>query len=116
MRHTVAFIVGALVLAVSLPAAAQDFKLKADLFGQKKPAPKPPTVDWNWKPLTQTRASADYARDFAQFDEETITAVDKFRADRNLNYQGNPAGLVDARLIDALRAAYFDKKKAAAKR
>jgi len=50
MRHTVAFIVGALVLAVSLPAAAQDFKLKADLFGQKKPAPKPPKVDWNWKP------------------------------------------------------------------
>ena len=58
MRHTVAFVAGALVLAVSLPAAAQDFKLKADLFGQKKPAPKPPTVDWNWKPLTQTQASA----------------------------------------------------------
>ena len=51
-----------------------------------------------------------------QFDEETIAAVDKFRADHNLNYQGNPAGLVDARLIDALRSAYFEKKKAAAKR
>jgi uncharacterized Ntn-hydrolase superfamily protein len=60
------------------------------------------------------KASADYARDYAQFDEETITAVDKFRADRHLNYQGNPAGLVDARLIDALRSAYFEKKKAAA--
>ena len=62
------------------------------------------------------KASADYTRDYAQFDEETIAAVDKFRADRNLNYQGNPAGLVDARLIDALRAAYFEKKKAAPKR
>ena len=58
------------------------------------------------------KASADYTREFAQFDEETIAAVDKFRADRNLNYQGNAAGLVDARLIEALRAAYFQKKKA----
>lgn len=62
------------------------------------------------------KASADYTRDYAQFDEETIAAVDTFRADRNLNYQGNPTGLVDARLIDALRAAYFEKKKAAPKR
>jgi uncharacterized Ntn-hydrolase superfamily protein len=61
-------------------------------------------------------ANADYIREFSQFDEETIAAVDKFRADRNLNYQGNPAGLVDARLIDTLRAAYFEKKKAAARR
>ena len=58
------------------------------------------------------KASADYTRDYAQYDEETIAAVDKFRADSNLNYQGNPAGLVDARLIDALRAAYLAKKKA----
>src|SRR5471030_1356278 len=36
------------------------------------------------------KASADYTRDYAQFDEETITAVDKFRADHNLNYQGDP--------------------------
>jgi uncharacterized Ntn-hydrolase superfamily protein len=62
------------------------------------------------------KASADYTRDYSQFDEEAISAVDKFRADRNLNYQGNPAGLVDARLIDALRAVYFEKKKAAPKR
>ena len=62
------------------------------------------------------KASADYNREFSQYDEETIAAVDKFRVDHNLNYQGNPAGLVDARLIDALRTAYFEKKKAAAKR
>jgi hypothetical protein len=37
--------------------------------------------------------------------------VDKFRADHDLNYQGDAAGLVDSRLINALRAAYFAKKK-----
>ena len=57
------------------------------------------------------RATTAYNRDYAQYDAETIAAVDKFRAEHNLNYQGNPAGLVDARLIDALRKAYFDKKK-----
>jgi uncharacterized Ntn-hydrolase superfamily protein len=58
---------------------------------------------------------ASYTRDYAQFDEETVAAVDKFRADRKLDFQGNPAGLVDARLIDALRSAYFEKRKGAAK-
>jgi uncharacterized Ntn-hydrolase superfamily protein len=58
------------------------------------------------------KASADYTREFAQFDEETIAAVDKFRVDQQLNYQGNPPGLVDARLVGALRSAYYDMKKA----
>jgi predicted DsbA family dithiol-disulfide isomerase len=62
------------------------------------------------------KASADYTRQFSAFDEEAIAAVDKFRADRHLDYQGNAAGLVDARLVDALRSAYFEKKKAAATR
>ena len=57
------------------------------------------------------RLSQDYTREFATFDEEAIAAVDKFRADKNLNYQGNPAGLVDDRFVAALRAAYLDKKK-----
>ena len=61
------------------------------------------------------KASAEYARDYAQFDEETVAAVDRFRAERKLDYQGNPAGLVDARLIDALRSAYVEKKKSATK-
>src|SRR5215831_10853864 len=57
------------------------------------------------------RANADYTRDYAQYDEETIAAVDKFRKDKNLDYQGDAPGLVDARLIDALRAAYLENKK-----
>ncbi|MBW8861326.1 MAG: DUF1028 domain-containing protein, partial [Acidobacteria bacterium] len=56
-------------------------------------------------------ATAAYNRDFAIFDDETIAAVDKFRKDHTLDYQGDAPGLVDARLIDALRAAYFEKKK-----
>ena len=46
------------------------------------------------------------------YDAEAVAAVDKFRADRNLNYQGNPPGLADARLVEALRAAYLEKKRA----
>jgi uncharacterized Ntn-hydrolase superfamily protein len=61
------------------------------------------------------RQSADYTRDYAQYDEEAIAAVDKFRKDRRLDYQGNPAGLVDARMIEALRAAYLEKKKSSLK-
>jgi uncharacterized Ntn-hydrolase superfamily protein len=61
------------------------------------------------------RAQQAYTRDFGQFDEEVIAAVDKFRADRNLNYQGNPPGLVDERFVEALRTAYLEKKKGVAK-
>jgi uncharacterized Ntn-hydrolase superfamily protein len=55
--------------------------------------------------------SASYTREYATFDDETIAAVDKFRADRKLVYSGNPPGLVDQRFVDALRAAYFEKRK-----
>src|SRR6187397_3734405 len=50
-------------------------------------------------------------RELQVYDEETIAAVDKFRADKQLNYQGNAPGLVDARLIQALRTAWLEKKK-----
>jgi uncharacterized Ntn-hydrolase superfamily protein len=64
------------------------------------------------KLMTESRqATAAYTRDFGTFDDETIAAVDKFRTDNKLNYQGNAPGLVDARLVDALRAAYFARKK-----
>lgn len=64
------------------------------------------------KAVAESRqATAGYNRDVATFDDEAIAAVDKFRADRQLNYQGNPPGLVDARFVDALRAAYLAKRK-----
>jgi uncharacterized Ntn-hydrolase superfamily protein len=61
------------------------------------------------------RIQQQFTREFALYDEEAMAAVDKFRADKGLDYQGNPVGLVDARLVDALRAAYFAKRKNTAK-
>lgn len=57
------------------------------------------------------RAAAAYQQDYARFDEETVTAVDKFREEQRLNYAGTPAGLVDERLVQALRRAYFSKPR-----
>jgi uncharacterized Ntn-hydrolase superfamily protein len=58
------------------------------------------------------RATAEYNEQYAQYDDETIAAVDKFREDKGLNYQGNPPGLVDERFVNALRAAYVEKRRA----
>jgi len=52
-----------------------------------------------------------YSREFATFDDEAIAAVDKFRKEHDLDYQGDAPGLVDARLIAALRTAYFERSK-----
>jgi uncharacterized Ntn-hydrolase superfamily protein len=62
------------------------------------------------------RASAAYAREYGAYDQEAIAAVDKFRTEPDLNYQGDAAGLVDGRLIDALRTAYYARQKTTAKR
>jgi hypothetical protein len=64
------------------------------------------------KAIAESRAAnATYNRDYSQFDDETIAAVDRFRKEHDLDYQGDAPGLVDARLIAALRAAYIEKKK-----
>src|SRR6187455_2265720 len=64
------------------------------------------------KAIAEARqASTSYSREYAVYDEEAIAAVDKFRADRKLTYQGNPPGLVDQRFVDALKAAYLEKRK-----
>jgi uncharacterized Ntn-hydrolase superfamily protein len=60
-------------------------------------------------------AAADFARDFSQFDAETVAAVDKFRTDRKLAYSGTPPGLVDERFVSALRTAYLEKRRSTAK-
>jgi hypothetical protein len=65
-----------------------------------------------WRPdLTEFPQGQQATRDLGRFDDEVIAAVDKFRADKALTYQGNPAGLVDARFVEALRAAYFARRK-----
>ena len=55
--------------------------------------------------------NAGYQREYALYDDEAIAAVDKFRADKQLNYQGNPPGLVDQKFVDALKSAYLEKRK-----
>jgi len=62
--------------------------------------------------VEQRRAAQEYQRQYAQYDEETVAAVDKFREDKGLTYAGNPPGLVDERLVSALGAAYLEKRKA----
>ena len=64
-----------------------------------------------WRPTLAAFPDPAPAREYGVFDEEAIAAVDKFRADNAMAYQGNAPGLVDARFIDALRAAYFKKRK-----
>ena len=58
MRCAVAFVAGALTLAMAPPVAAQEFKPPANLFGQKKPAPRPPSIDWNWRPSADAKTPA----------------------------------------------------------
>lgn len=58
------------------------------------------------------RAAAAYQQEYARFDEETVAAVDKFREEQRLNYAGTPPGLVDERLVQALRRAYFARPRA----
>jgi len=66
-------------------------------------------------PETPRPMTPEFLRDYGTLDDGAIAAVDRFRKDKGLDYQGDPPGLVDARLIAALRSAYFDVKKSGAK-
>ena len=71
MRTASALVAGALTLLASLPASAAsghpaaqvavapapELKPFGNLFGQK-PAPKKPSIDWNWRPSTDQNAAA----------------------------------------------------------
>ena len=52
------------------------------------------------------RAGA-YEEAYEAYDAEAVEAVDAFRLDHGIEYQGNPRGLVDARLVNALREVYY---------
>ena len=67
-----------------------------------------------WRPALTSfpePTDADGRRELQAFDAETVEAVDTSRADRDMTSSGNPAGLVDARFVDALRAEYYAKIK-----
>jgi uncharacterized Ntn-hydrolase superfamily protein len=52
------------------------------------------------------RSLTRYLDEVGTFDAAAMDAVDAFRKAQKLDYQGNPRGLVDERLVQALRAAY----------
>ncbi len=47
-----------------------------------------------------------YMKEFGLYDAAAMDAVDAFRKDHGLVFEGNPRGLVDERFVQALRAAY----------
>ena len=57
------------------------------------------------------KRSEAYDERFAAYDAETVAAVDQFRKDHALVYQGNPSGLVDERFVSALREKYYTARK-----
>ncbi len=58
-----------------------------------------------------TARQKEFMQAFGVFDAEAIEAVDAFRKERGLDYEGNPRGLVDAALVEALREAYHGQVK-----
>jgi hypothetical protein len=59
------------------------------------------------KQLDERRQAIDnYMKDLSLYDPAAMDAVDAFRKDHGLVFEGNPRGLVDERFVEALRAAY----------
>jgi uncharacterized Ntn-hydrolase superfamily protein len=64
------------------------------------------------KRIEEFRAVArKYEEQFAIYDAEAIDAVDRLRKDNGLEYQGNAKGLVDERLVTALREKYYGRAR-----
>jgi uncharacterized Ntn-hydrolase superfamily protein len=55
----------------------------------------------------QAGRQREYDKTWGVFDAEAVEAVDAFRKEHGLDYEGNPRGLVDAALVQALRRIYF---------
>jgi uncharacterized Ntn-hydrolase superfamily protein len=66
------------------------------------------------KQLDERRlAMESYMKDLAVYDAAAMDAVDAFRKDNGLAFEGNPRGLVDERFVQALRAASGKRVRAA---
>ncbi len=63
------------------------------------------------KQIDERRQAFDsYMKEFALYDAAAMDAVDAFRKDNGLVFEGNPRGLVDERFVKALREAYTKKE------
>jgi uncharacterized Ntn-hydrolase superfamily protein len=107
MLHALGYWRPSLASFPEAPVALNNRKIEA-LRAQQGPAADKALAEFR-------RQQQEFNREYARYDDEAMAAVDKFRADRGLNYQGNPVGLVDARLVEALRAAYYAKRKGGAR-
>lgn len=56
------------------------------------------------------QAFESFMKELALYDAAAMDAVDAFRKDHGLVFEGNPRGLVDERFVQALREAYQKKK------
>jgi uncharacterized Ntn-hydrolase superfamily protein len=66
------------------------------------------------KQLDERRQTFDsYMKEFALYDAVAMDAVDSFRKDHRLAFEGNPRGLVDERFVQALREAYRQRARPA---
>ncbi|HEX2062726.1 MAG TPA: DUF1028 domain-containing protein [Thermoanaerobaculia bacterium] len=54
-----------------------------------------------------TKRAREFDEKFSLYDAEAMDAVEQFRKDNHLIYEGNARGLVDERLVRALREKYF---------
>ncbi|MGZ5473248.1 MAG: DUF1028 domain-containing protein [Thermoanaerobaculia bacterium] len=55
-----------------------------------------------------SKQAREYDERFALYDEETMAAVEQFRKENGLAFEGSSRGLVDERFVAALRAKYYD--------
>lgn len=56
------------------------------------------------------RIAREYDERYAMYDAEAVDAVERFRKDHGLTYEGNARGLVDERFVRALREKYYARK------
>lgn len=54
-----------------------------------------------------SKQAREYDERFALYDEETMAAVEQFRKENGLAFEGSARGLVDERFVAALRAKYY---------
>ena len=65
----------------------------------------------------QSKKEEEFTARWGELDAAAVAAVDAYRKARGLDYQGNPPGLVDRRLVDALRREHRETaSKASAER
>ncbi len=60
---------------------------------------------------TYREQSQAYSDAWALYDREAMNAVDRFRREHGLDHPGNARGMVDDRLVEALRDAYYGRQR-----